>query len=175
LDTTFPDLKTNLRKLRGGRSQAEFAKLCGLPQPTIAKYELGKAVPGGDALYKIANACKTNIEWILTSKSVDTGRLVSATADCKCPRCVVLARENLLKDLTIAELTTAKEWYSQLIEEINMEAPDFLAQFATCPSSDFIQQSTEVSRCKGGASAKPAHSNETLKTTSLSRRQRKAV
>jgi len=70
LDTTFPALKNNLRNLRGSRSQAEFARFCGLPQPTIAKYELGKAMPGGDALYKIAKACETTIEQILTSKSI---------------------------------------------------------------------------------------------------------
>ena len=45
-----------LRELRGDKSQAEFAELCGLTQPQVSAYEAGGSLPGLEVLTRIAKA-----------------------------------------------------------------------------------------------------------------------
>jgi len=106
MDISFPTLKNNLRELRGGRSQAEFARLCGVPQQNIAKYELGKAVPGGEALLKISQACGKTIEWILTSKSVEsTSASLPLTSSTNTAELVDLYKKNADQANSITKLS----------------------------------------------------------------------
>ena len=43
-----------LKRLRGTKSQAELARLCGIPQSSYTRYESGAIKPKHDALCKIA-------------------------------------------------------------------------------------------------------------------------
>lgn len=56
-----------LKLLRGERTQKEFALEFGISTPSVQKYELGEAIPGGPALAKLARK-SVNIHWVLTGE-----------------------------------------------------------------------------------------------------------
>ena len=53
-----------IRKLRGNKTQQEFAKLVGVTQAAIARYENGRT-PKEEVLDKIAAATGKRIRWII--------------------------------------------------------------------------------------------------------------
>ncbi len=59
----------NLKKLREGRSQKEFAEFLGISsQQTYANYEKGR-IPKNNTLQQIAQRCDVSIDWLLGKES----------------------------------------------------------------------------------------------------------
>lgn len=56
-----------LKRVRGGKTQKEFAQELEISAPSLQKYELNEAVPGGGALAKLSEN-GINVNWILTGK-----------------------------------------------------------------------------------------------------------
>jgi transcriptional regulator with XRE-family HTH domain len=54
-----------IRNIKGKLTQSEFAKILGVAQGTINKYENGAILPGEDILKKIANYGGVTVEWLL--------------------------------------------------------------------------------------------------------------
>jgi len=61
----FSNLFVRIRKIRGELTQVEFAKILGVAQGTINKYESGAILPGEDILKKIADHGGVTVEWLL--------------------------------------------------------------------------------------------------------------
>ncbi len=53
-----------LRKLKGNKSQKEFAEFLEIPQPTLSSYESGRIKPTVDAIGNIADKCSVSLDWI---------------------------------------------------------------------------------------------------------------
>jgi transcriptional regulator with XRE-family HTH domain len=53
-----------LRKLRGSRNKATFARFLGIPAPMYHRYELGQ-VPKNENLRVIAEHCGVTVDWLL--------------------------------------------------------------------------------------------------------------
>ena len=51
--------------LRGGRSQAEYAKFLGISRATVGFYENGERVPDANVLKKICEACEVTADYLL--------------------------------------------------------------------------------------------------------------
>jgi transcriptional regulator with XRE-family HTH domain len=68
-----PDLKAMGRRIREIRGfdlkQAELAKILGVTQTQLSKYERGKSVPSVDILLKLKHFSGKTIDWILTGQS----------------------------------------------------------------------------------------------------------
>ncbi|HEY4716070.1 MAG TPA: helix-turn-helix transcriptional regulator, partial [bacterium] len=62
------DMGKRIQLLRGGATQAEFAKTLGIKQNYISRYEQGR-IPKAGILFKIALYGGVSIEWILTGQS----------------------------------------------------------------------------------------------------------
>ena len=45
-------------------NQREFAKLLGIPQPTLSAYESGRIKPTIDAVINISDKCNVSIDWL---------------------------------------------------------------------------------------------------------------
>lgn len=57
-----------IRKVRGNRTQIDFAKAIGVrKQNYISRYEHGR-IPSPSLLVRIANHGKTSVDWLLTGK-----------------------------------------------------------------------------------------------------------
>ncbi len=54
-----------LKRLRGSMSQAEIARLCGIPQSSYTRYESGVVAPKHDALCKIASHYGLTVDQLL--------------------------------------------------------------------------------------------------------------
>lgn len=57
-----------LKRLRGGRSQSEMARICGIPQQNYNRYESGSVMPKHDALHKIAKQFNVTVDQLLSSE-----------------------------------------------------------------------------------------------------------
>ena len=66
------DLKAigrRIREIRGfDLKQAEFAKILGIGQTQLSKYERGKSAPTSEILLKLKRFSKKSIDWILTGE-----------------------------------------------------------------------------------------------------------
>ncbi|HUT51879.1 MAG TPA: helix-turn-helix transcriptional regulator [bacterium] len=58
-----------IRKLRGDKTQVEFAEDLGIRQSMICRYEAGTQLPRVPALFRIAQYEGVSIEWLLTGKA----------------------------------------------------------------------------------------------------------
>jgi transcriptional regulator with XRE-family HTH domain len=58
-------LGQRLNELRGGESQAEFAKRIGISAATIGYYENSERLPDAETLLKISNACGKSCDWLV--------------------------------------------------------------------------------------------------------------
>jgi transcriptional regulator with XRE-family HTH domain len=58
-----------IRQLRGHTTQEEFARVLGISQAQLSKYELGQSALPLGLLIKLAEHCDKNVQWILTGKS----------------------------------------------------------------------------------------------------------
>lgn len=63
-ENIFPSV---LKRLRGDKSQAETARLCGIPQSSYTRYEAGTVMPKHDALCKIATHYGITLDRMLTA------------------------------------------------------------------------------------------------------------
>jgi len=67
------DLKAigqRVREIRGfNLKQTEFAKILGIGQTQLSKYERGKSAPTAEILLKLKRCSKKSIDWILTGES----------------------------------------------------------------------------------------------------------
>jgi len=59
-------LKTIIDSL--GMKHKDFAKLSGIPYPTLQDYLIGKSIPGGENLQKIIMKFHVNLNWLLTGE-----------------------------------------------------------------------------------------------------------
>ena len=50
-------------------TQAEFAKMLGVPQNTLSKYERGQSAPPLDLLVRLKAHSGKSIDWIVTGES----------------------------------------------------------------------------------------------------------
>ena len=57
-----------LKKLRGDRSKAEFARFLGFLAPVYQRYECGR-IPSANNLSVIASRCSVTVEWLLGNES----------------------------------------------------------------------------------------------------------
>lgn len=58
-----------IREIRGFHTtQEQFAKIIGVSQSQVSKYEKGKVIPPGDVLLRIARHGYKTMEWILTGE-----------------------------------------------------------------------------------------------------------
>ncbi len=57
-----------IRELRAGRTQEEFARLMGVSQAQLSKYELGQSAPPLGFLTRIARDSGRSVDWILMGK-----------------------------------------------------------------------------------------------------------
>lgn len=68
IKSEFPvNLGERVAWIRGPRTQAEFARLVGVKQSTLSKYERGMS-PDPAVLHRIAVAGRTSMEWLLTGE-----------------------------------------------------------------------------------------------------------
>jgi len=59
-----------VREIRGfDLKQTEFAKILGIGQTQLSKYERGKSAPTAEILLKLKRFSKKTIDWILTGES----------------------------------------------------------------------------------------------------------
>jgi len=59
-----------IREIRGfDLKQAEFAKILGIGQTQLSKYERGKSAPTPEILLKLKKYSKKSTDWILTGES----------------------------------------------------------------------------------------------------------
>jgi transcriptional regulator with XRE-family HTH domain len=61
------DISDRIKKIRGKKKKAEFAKILGIPQPNLSKYESGRQPPA-DVLQKIADYGGVTVKWLLTGE-----------------------------------------------------------------------------------------------------------
>jgi transcriptional regulator with XRE-family HTH domain len=61
------DISDRLKHVRGRKKKAEFAKILGIPQPNLSKYESGR-MPPADVMQKIADYGGVTVKWLLTGK-----------------------------------------------------------------------------------------------------------
>jgi transcriptional regulator with XRE-family HTH domain len=61
------DISDRLKHVRGKKKKAEFAKILGIPQPNLSKYESGR-MPPADVMQKIADYGGVTVKWLLTGK-----------------------------------------------------------------------------------------------------------
>lgn len=61
----FNILSNRLRKLRGDKTQIEFAKVVGLSRVTVGYYENGDRIPDSLKLRKIAERCNVSADYLL--------------------------------------------------------------------------------------------------------------
>jgi transcriptional regulator with XRE-family HTH domain len=66
------DLKAigfRVREIRGFKlKQTDFAKILGIGQTQLSKYERGKSAPTAEILLKLKRFSKKSIDWILTGE-----------------------------------------------------------------------------------------------------------
>jgi len=63
------DIGRRIREIRGFHTtQQEFAKIIGVSQSQVSKYEKGKIIPPGNVLLRIARYAGRTMEWILTGE-----------------------------------------------------------------------------------------------------------
>jgi len=150
----FPSLGDNLKRLRGNRSQAVFAKLCDIPQTSYANYELGTAVPGGEALYKIAVACGVSMEEVLTEKTFEMISPQSPPptfpppAGGKCAECATHIQTISNLSQTLSTLTQTNAAMHQEIAELrqHLRAPPAPPPPAAAPAPPPSSVSPSASR-----------------------------
>lgn len=78
MEKTVPGLADRLKTLRGKMSQAAFAKMCGLQQPSYARWELDTA-PNANGVIAICQATGVSADWLLGLSPGEAK--VSATGD----------------------------------------------------------------------------------------------
>jgi transcriptional regulator with XRE-family HTH domain len=62
-----------IREIRGfDLTQIEFAKLLGIDQTQLSRYEKGRTLPPTEMLLKLRTYSGRSIDWILTGKNVIT-------------------------------------------------------------------------------------------------------
>lgn len=61
----FPVFAERFSKLRGDKTQEEFAKFLGISRPTVGFYENGARLPDALVLCQIAEKCNVSTDWIL--------------------------------------------------------------------------------------------------------------
>ena len=54
-----------IRQLRGETTQNEFARILGISQAQLSKYELGQSAPPLGVLTKLGNTSGKSVDWIL--------------------------------------------------------------------------------------------------------------
>lgn len=54
-----------LKELRGGKSQAEIARLLGVKQQNWARWENGVVFPGAETLHHICSTFHVSADWLL--------------------------------------------------------------------------------------------------------------
>ena len=110
-ENIFPPV---LKRLRGTKSQAEIARLCGIPQQNYNRYEAGTIKPKHDALLKIATHFGLTVDEML--------------ADAEPKRCASpdpRSRDNLTRDyqdaydalMTLPEGRDYVSWISTALNE----------------------------------------------------------
>jgi transcriptional regulator with XRE-family HTH domain len=57
-----------MRQLRAGTTQEEFARVLGISQAQLSKYELGQSAPPLGVLIRLAEKCCKSTDWILTGR-----------------------------------------------------------------------------------------------------------
>ena len=57
-----------IKELRAQRTQEEFARLMGVSQAQLSKYELGQSAPPLGFLTGLAKEAGKSVDWILTEK-----------------------------------------------------------------------------------------------------------
>ena len=65
-------LVERIKHLRGEASQAKFAKICGVPQSTYARWELGLS-PTAQNIVSICQATGVSADWLLGLKEGGAG------------------------------------------------------------------------------------------------------
>ena len=68
-----------LRRLRNTKSQAEIARLCGIPQSSYTRYEAGTVTPKHDALSRIATHYRMTVEQLMHGEHNHTEQTLSAS------------------------------------------------------------------------------------------------
>src|SRR5258708_17756517 len=58
-----------MRQLRAGTTQKEFARVLGISQAQLSKYELGQSAPPLGVLIRLAEKCGKSTDWILIGRS----------------------------------------------------------------------------------------------------------
>lgn len=59
-----------IRELRGfDLNQVQFARLCGVTQAQLSKYERGKSVPPLEVLLRLKHHFKKSLDWIVTGET----------------------------------------------------------------------------------------------------------
>jgi transcriptional regulator with XRE-family HTH domain len=91
-------LGDKLKQIRGALSQAEFAVILGVSQPTIGKYEKGVRVPDTDFIQSICSNFGISADWLILgdekAKTADVGSF---------------DRQGLQDDENLSETGTEKE------------------------------------------------------------------
>lgn len=78
MEENIPGFAERLRTLRGKQSQGAFAKMCGVPQSSVAQWELG-ASPSARKLLNVCQATGVSADWLLGLSPGEAK--VSATGD----------------------------------------------------------------------------------------------
>ena len=58
-------LSSRLKEARGSLTQAQAAKAVGLAQQGWARYEVGKVMPGAEAIHQICSCFGVSADWLL--------------------------------------------------------------------------------------------------------------
>lgn len=77
----FPEFSSRFRKLRGNKTQAEFAEKVGISRPTVGYYENGTRFPDAITLRKIAENCNVSADWLLGLSDFDSIAAKDTTAE----------------------------------------------------------------------------------------------
>lgn len=69
--TAIPILCKNLRLLRGGMKQSDFAETIGMSRATVSYYETGSRTPDATVLVNLATAFNVSVDWLLGLSETD--------------------------------------------------------------------------------------------------------
>lgn len=129
--------KDRLKHAMNGMSNVELAARCGISETAIRTYLNGKSLPTIDKIVSIAEACETNVEWLITGQrnAVATEFIVKYNE--KTPNDTMTEIHKILDNLTVDEVRVVHNF-------LNREGVNGLLRLIASNSPSLDNQSLET-------------------------------
>jgi transcriptional regulator with XRE-family HTH domain len=110
-------ISDRIKQVRGKKKKAEFARILGVPQPNLSKYESGR-LPPADVLQKIADYGGVTVKWLLTGE--EGSNLEKTRPTLRPPVTPKPAHTCEIQEFLLAQIIQAVEEYT---EKYNLDYP----------------------------------------------------